>query len=74
MATNSMSTRNLMWLAAIVVVFGVASVFAGVVIGLIAAAATLVVSEVVERRARARRRAAQGAPATRPVGDTLRSR
>lgn len=74
MATRSMTKRNLIWLATIIVVFGVVWVIAGAVPALIAAAATLVVSEVVERRARARRRVAHGQPAARSVGDVLRSR
>ena len=53
-----MSKRNMIWLAVVVVV-GVAGWLAiGIVAGLVAAAAVLAVSEVVERRARAQRRRA----------------
>lgn len=53
-----MSKRNVMWLAAILAVGAVAWIALGVVWGIVAALVTLAVSEVVERRARARRRAA----------------
>ena len=53
-----MSKRNMIWLTVVVVV-GVAGWLAvGIVAGLVAAAAVLAVSEVVERRARAQRRRA----------------
>jgi hypothetical protein len=57
-----MMTRNMVWLAVIVAVGLIGWLAFGLVVGLIAAAATLVVSEVVERWARARRRAAQTSP------------
>jgi uncharacterized protein involved in cysteine biosynthesis len=57
-----MMTRNLVWLAVIVAVGVLGWLAFGLVVGLIAAATTLVVSEVVERVARARRRAAQTSP------------
>lgn len=50
-----MSTRNLYWLVAIVVVGIVLWVAAGWLWGLLGAVVTLVVSEVVERAARRRR-------------------
>jgi hypothetical protein len=53
-----MSTRNMIWLAVIVAVGVLGWLVLGVVWGLVAAAVALVVSEVVERRARARRRRA----------------
>lgn len=49
------STRNLYWLVAIVAVGVVVGVAAGWVWGLVGAAVTLVISEVVERAARRRR-------------------
>ena len=49
----------MVWLAVIVAVGLIGWLAFGLVVGLIAAATTLVVSEVVERLARARRRAAQ---------------
>ena len=54
-----MMTRNMVWLAVIVAVGLIGWLAFGLVVGLIAAAVTLVVSEVFERAARARRRAAQ---------------
>ena len=51
----------MIWLAAVVVVGVVVFVIAGVVWGLIAAGATLLASEVVERTRRQRLRAARGA-------------
>ena len=53
-----MSKRNMIWLVAIVAVGVLGWLVLGVVAGLVAAAVTLVVSEVVERRARAQRRRA----------------
>ena len=52
------SKRNMIWLAVIVVVGVLGWLLLGVVWGLVAAAVTLAVSEVVERRARAQRRRA----------------
>jgi uncharacterized membrane protein YoaK (UPF0700 family) len=57
-----MMTRNIVWLAVIVAVGLIGWLAFGLVVGLIAAAITLVVSEVVERWARARRRATQTSP------------
>lgn len=57
-----MVTRNIVWLAVIVAVGLIGWLAFSLVVGLIAAAITLVVSEVVERWARARRRAAQTSP------------
>ncbi|MFW2334098.1 hypothetical protein [Ilumatobacter sp.] len=52
-----MSRRNAIWLVAIVAVGVVVGWIAGLVWGLVAGGAVLVVSEVVERVARGRRRA-----------------
>ncbi|HUV19390.1 MAG TPA: hypothetical protein VMW33_12985 [Ilumatobacteraceae bacterium] len=52
----------MVWLAVIVAVGVIGWLVFGPVIGLIAAAVTLVVSEVFERWVRARRRAAQTSP------------
>jgi uncharacterized protein involved in cysteine biosynthesis len=57
-----MMKRNMVWLAVIVAVGLIGWLTVGIVAGLIAAAITLVISEVVERWARARRRAAQTSP------------
>jgi D-alanyl-lipoteichoic acid acyltransferase DltB (MBOAT superfamily) len=54
-----MMKRNMIWLAIILAVGLIGWLAFSLVIGLIAAAVTLVVSEVFERWARARRRAAQ---------------
>ena len=52
----------MVWLAVIVAVGLIGWLAFGLVVGLVAAATTLVVSEVVERWARARRRSAQASP------------
>ncbi len=54
-----MSKRNVVWLIAVLLVTAIVWVAAGVVWGLLAGAVTLVISEVVERRARAQRRTAR---------------
>jgi hypothetical protein len=59
---NRVSTRNLVWLAVIAVAFVVGWVASGFWVGLIAAVAVLVVSEVYERIARAKRRNARTTP------------
>lgn len=51
------SKRNIVWLAIILAVGALGWLLLGVVWGIVAAVATLAVSEVVERRARAARRA-----------------
>ncbi len=57
-----MSKRNMIWLAIVVAVGVIAWLAANIVVGLIAAAIVLAISEVVERRARtARRRASSDA-------------
>lgn len=53
-----MSKRNMTWLAVVLAVGVLGWLVFGIVVGLIAAAVTLAVSEVIERRARTRRRAA----------------
>lgn len=70
-----MNRRNVVWLAVIVVVGVVVVVAAGWLWGVLAALATLVVSEVVERGRRARLRAERGADAPRSgVRDLVKSR
>jgi nitrogen fixation protein FixH len=54
-----MSKRNVVWLVAIVVVGAIAWVAVTWWIGLVAAGATLAVSELFERAARKRRRASR---------------
>lgn len=56
--TVRMMKRNLVWLAVIIAVGVVVYLAAGIVFGLIAAGVTLAISEIVERRARAKRRTA----------------
>jgi uncharacterized protein involved in cysteine biosynthesis len=56
-----MSKRNLAWLVIVIAVGALVWVLFGVVPGLVAAGLVLVISEVVERRARTKRRAAQRA-------------
>ena len=70
-----MSRRNVIWLVAIVVVGAVVWIAAGWLWGLLAAVATLVVSEVVERRRRARLRRERGADAPQvSVRDAVKQR
>lgn len=59
-----MSKRNIAWLGAVLAVGVLGWMAIGIVVGLLAAAAMLIVSEVVERRARTKRRTAvrDGAP------------
>ena len=52
-----MSRRNMSWLVVVLAVGALGWFAFGIAAGLLAAAATLVVSEVVERRARRQRRA-----------------
>jgi hypothetical protein len=56
-----MSKRNFAWLVIVLAVGALVWVAFGVVPGLVAAGLVLVASEVVERRARTKRRAAQRA-------------
>ncbi len=53
-----MSKRNMIWLAVVIVVGVLVWLAVNIVAGLVAAALMLVVSEVVERRARTQRRRA----------------
>ncbi len=53
-----MSKRNMIWLVVVLVIGALVWVVFGVVVGLIAAGAMLALSEVIERRARRKRRAA----------------
>jgi len=56
------SKRNMIWLAVVIAVGLLAWLTFNIVVGLVAAAVMLAVSEIVERRARAeRRRASQDA-------------
>jgi len=68
-----MSKRNLIWLAAIAIVTVVVWVAAGWLWGVLAGVATLVISEVVERSARAKRLAASGGDAP-SVSDAIGAR
>ena len=56
-----MSKRNMTWLAAVVVIGVLGWLVFGIIVGIVAAALTLVASEVIERRARAQRRAVRNA-------------
>ena len=53
------SKRNMIWLVVVLAVGALVWLAFGIVAGLVAAAVALTVSEVVERRARKKRRAAQ---------------
>jgi uncharacterized protein involved in cysteine biosynthesis len=54
-----MMKRNVVWLVVIIAVGLLGWLAFGIIVGLLAAVATLVLSEVIERRARAKRRAAR---------------
>ena len=70
-----MSRRNVIWLVAIVVVGAVIWVAAGWLWGILAAVATLVVSEVVDRQRRARLRRERGADGPQAsVRDVIKQR
>lgn len=69
-----MSKQNAAWAAAVVVVGAIVWIAAGAVWGLIAAGATLLVSEVVQRTLRMRRRAARGDTSSPSVGDAVKAR
>lgn len=69
-----MTKRNIAWLVAIVAVGVGVTLVAGVVWGLIAAGVVLVVSELVERAVRRKRRAARGASGAPSLGDAINSR
>lgn len=56
---SHVSKRNMTWLAVVLAAGVLGWLAVGIVVGLIAAALTLVVSEVVERRARKQRRGAR---------------
>lgn len=69
-----MSKRNIAWLVAIIAVGVVVWIASGVVWGLLAAAATLGISEVVERQIRKRRRAARGDTSAPSLRDAVTKR
>jgi uncharacterized protein involved in cysteine biosynthesis len=52
----------MIWLAAVIAIGVIAWLAFGIIVGLVAAALTLAISEVVERRARAARRSATNDP------------
>ncbi len=54
-----MSKRNMIWLAVVVAVGVIGWLAFGIVAGIVGAVLTLAASEVIERRARAQRRAAR---------------
>jgi MFS superfamily sulfate permease-like transporter len=56
--SSHVSKRNMTWLAAVLAIGVLGWIAVGIVVGLLAAATMLVVSEVVERRARTKRRTA----------------
>lgn len=69
-----MSKRNIAWLVAVVAVGIGVGIAAGWVWGVLAALATLMVSELVERSRRRRLRAAQGVESAQSVTDAIGSR
>jgi Flp pilus assembly protein TadB len=54
-----MAKRNMIWLAVVIAAGVLGWLAVNIVVGLLAAVIVLAISEVVERRARARRRAAR---------------
>lgn len=69
-----MSKQNAAWAAAVVAVGAIVWIASGAIWGLIAAAATLLLSEVVQRTMRMRRRAARGDTSSPSVTDAVKSR
>ena len=67
-----MSKRNMIWLAAIVVVFVAVWLSTSFLWGLLSGTVMLVASEFVERRARKRRVAARGAAPVTPVRSSIK--
>ena len=67
-----MSKRNMIWLAAIVVVFVAVWLTTSFLWGLLAGVIMLVVSELIERRARKRRIAARGGGPVTPVRSSIK--
>ncbi len=66
-----MSKRNLVWLVVVVVVGATIGVAVGWLWGVLAAIATLVVSEVVERKRRRGLREARGAEGSPSIKDAI---
>ena len=69
-----MNKRNIVWLGVIVVVGVICAVAFSLVWGLVAAGATLVISETVERAVRKRRRALRGDSASPSFKDAITTR
>lgn len=69
-----MSKRNITWLIIVVVVGVVVTTTAGFLWGLLAAAVTLAVSEVIERQVRKKRRAGRGVTDAPSFKDAISSR
>ena len=69
-----MSKRNITWLIIVVVVGVVITAAAGFLWGLLAAAVTLAISEVIERQVRKQRRAARGVTDAPSFKDAISSR
>ncbi len=67
-----MSKRNMIWLAAIVVVFVAVWLTTSFLWGLLSGAVVLIVSEFVERGARKRRVAARGGDPVTPVRSSIK--
>jgi len=69
-----MSKRNVAWLVVVVAVGVLVWVVSSIVWGVLAAAATLAVSEVAERARRRRRRAARGDTSAHSLSDAMKAR
>ena len=69
-----MSKRNVAWLVAVVAVGVLVWTVSSIVWGVLAAAATLAASEVVERARRKRRREARGDTSAHSLSDAVKSR
>lgn len=66
-----MSKRNVIWLVAVIVIGVLVGVTVGIWWGVIAAAVTLVVSELVERTRRARIRSTSGVEGSPSIKDAV---
>ncbi|MEO6571068.1 MAG: hypothetical protein ABIO83_05925 [Ilumatobacteraceae bacterium] len=69
-----MSKRNILWLIVVGAITAIVWITTGWIWGILAGIATLVVSELIERSRRSRRRAARGETGAPRLSEALKSR